>query len=154
EEHIATVLERAGEVGSIVIATQVVGRGVDIRLSPEAKTNGGLALIAAGHAIELRHDRQVVGRAGRQGGPYTGIFVSSLEDGLMRGFGGARVQQVMQRLGMGEGEAIESRTIDNIVRRAQRQIRLYGFVARQGASMHARTLVTAHEGVRAWFESL
>src|SRR5262249_37071582 len=71
EEHIATVLERAGEVGSIVVATQVVGRGVDIRLSPEARTNGGLVLIAAGHAIELRHDRQFLGRAGRQGDPYT-----------------------------------------------------------------------------------
>jgi hypothetical protein len=153
EQAIAAVLEHAGQVGSIVVATQVVGRGVDIRLSDEARANGGLALIAAGHAVELRHDRQFLGRAGRQGDPYTAMFVSSLEDELMTRFGSARIQHVMQRLGM-DGEPIESPMIDKAVGRAQRQIRLHAFIARQAASMHARTLTTAHEGVRAWFESL
>jgi len=84
EEDMDSLLEGAGEPGSVLVATQIGGRGVDIRLSEKAWENGGLALLGLGHATELRHDRQFLGRAGRHAAPFTARFINSKDDDLIR----------------------------------------------------------------------
>jgi preprotein translocase subunit SecA len=126
----AAFYETAGEVGSVLVATQLSGRGVDIRLSQEARENGGMALIGFGHALEVRYDRQFLGRAGRQGDPYTAQFFCSLEDSLMKEFTGERVKLIMERLGMEDDVVIESKMVSKRLVAAQFNRRKYGYINR------------------------
>lgn len=105
----------------MTIATNMAGRGTDIKLSPEVKEAGGLAIIGTERHESRRVDRQLRGRAGRQGDPGSSVFYVSLEDKLMRLFGSERIARVMDRLGFEEGERIESSMISNSIERAQRR---------------------------------
>ena len=95
----AEFFDQAGVVGAVTVATQIAGRGVDIRLSEQARENGGLMLIGLGHSRLARHHRQFLGRAGRQGDPFSAQFVSSLEDPFFNDLSGtSRVKSVMELL--------------------------------------------------------
>ncbi|MCH5310856.1 MAG: preprotein translocase subunit SecA [Prevotella sp.] len=109
-------------LGAVTIATNMAGRGTDIKLSPEVKAAGGLAIIGTERHESRRVDRQLRGRAGRQGDPGSSVFFVSLEDKLMRLFASERIAAVMDRLGFKEGEMIESSMISKSIERAQRKV--------------------------------
>ena len=108
--------------GAVTIATNMAGRGTDIKLSPEVKAAGGLAIIGTERHESRRVDRQLRGRAGRQGDPGSSVFFVSLEDKLMRLFASERIARVMDRLGFKEGDMIESKMISNSIERAQKKV--------------------------------
>ncbi len=108
--------------GAVTIATNMAGRGTDIKLSPEVKAAGGLAIIGTERHESRRVDRQLRGRAGRQGDPGSSVFYVSLEDKLMRLFASERIASVMDRLGFKEGEMIESPMISKSIERAQKKV--------------------------------
>ena len=108
--------------GAVTIATNMAGRGTDIKLSDEVKAAGGLAIIGTERHESRRVDRQLRGRAGRQGDPGSSVFYVSLEDKLMRLFGSERIASVMDRLGFKEGERIESSMITKNIERAQKKV--------------------------------
>ncbi len=108
--------------GAVTIATNMAGRGTDIKLSPEVKAAGGLAIIGTERHESRRVDRQLRGRAGRQGDPGSSVFFVSLEDKLMRLFASERIARVMDRLGFKEGDMIESSMISNSIERAQKKV--------------------------------
>ncbi|MDO4194679.1 MAG: preprotein translocase subunit SecA [Prevotellaceae bacterium] len=110
------------KLGVVTIATNMAGRGTDIKLSDEVKAAGGLAIIGTERHESRRVDRQLRGRAGRQGDPGSSVFYVSLEDKLMRLFGSERIASVMDRLGFKEGERIESSMINNSIERAQKKV--------------------------------
>lgn len=122
----ADIVALAGQstngLGAVTIATNMAGRGTDIKLSPEVKAAGGLAIIGTERHESRRVDRQLRGRAGRQGDPGSSVFYVSLEDKLMRLFASERIASVMDRLGFKEGERIESSMITNAIERAQRKV--------------------------------
>ena len=103
----ADIVAEAGRAGTVTIATNMAGRGTDIKLTPEVREAGGLAIIGTERHESRRVDRQLRGRAGRQGDPGSSVFFVSLEDNLMRLFGSERISKVMDRLGFEEGEMIE-----------------------------------------------
>ena len=109
-------------LGAVTIATNMAGRGTDIKLTPEVKAAGGLAIIGTERHESRRVDRQLRGRAGRQGDPGSSVFFVSLEDKLMRLFASERIARVMDRLGFKEGDVIESSMISNSIERAQRKV--------------------------------
>ena len=109
-------------MGAVTIATNMAGRGTDIKLSPEVKAAGGLAIIGTERHESRRVDRQLRGRAGRQGDPGSSVFYVSLEDKLMRLFASERIASVMDRLGFKEGEMIESPMISRSIERAQKKV--------------------------------
>ncbi len=109
-------------MGAVTIATNMAGRGTDIKLSPEVKAAGGLAIIGTERHESRRVDRQLRGRAGRQGDPGSSVFYVSLEDKLMRLFASERIASVMDRLGFKEGEMIESPMISKSIERAQKKV--------------------------------
>ena len=109
-------------LGAVTIATNMAGRGTDIKLSPEVKAARGLAIIGTERHESRRVDRQLRGRAGRQGDPGSSVFYVSLEDKLMRLFASERIASVMDRLGFKEGERIESSMITNAIERAQKKV--------------------------------
>ena len=109
-------------LGAVTIATNMAGRGTDIKLSDEVKQAGGLAIIGTERHESRRVDRQLRGRAGRQGDPGSSVFYVSLEDKLMRLFGSERIASVMDRLGFKEGERIESSMITKNIERAQKKV--------------------------------
>ncbi len=109
-------------LGAVTIATNMAGRGTDIKLSAEVKAAGGLAIIGTERHESRRVDRQLRGRAGRQGDPGSSVFYVSLEDKLMRLFASERIASVMDRLGFKEGERIESSMITNAIERAQKKV--------------------------------
>ena len=109
-------------LGAVTIATNMAGRGTDIKLSEEVKQAGGLAIIGTERHESRRVDRQLRGRAGRQGDPGSSVFYVSLEDKLMRLFGSERIASVMDRLGFKEGERIESSMITKNIERAQKKV--------------------------------
>jgi preprotein translocase subunit SecA len=117
-EKAAEIFKACGNVGFVTVATQLGGRGVDIRLSEEALNNGGLALICIEHSNQQRHDRQFLGRAGRQGQKYTAFFIASLEDHLLQLFGSERIKKLMDVMGLQEGEVISHSMITNSILRA------------------------------------
>ncbi len=121
---------KAGK-GAVTIATNMAGRGTDIKLSPEVKAAGGLAIIGTERHESRRVDRQLRGRAGRQGDPGSSVFYVSLEDDLMRLFGSDRIASVMDRLGFEEGERIESSMISNSIERAQKKVEENNFGIRK-----------------------
>ena len=117
--------------GAVTIATNMAGRGTDIKLSPEVKAAGGLAIIGTERHESRRVDRQLRGRAGRQGDPGSSLFFISLEDKLMRLFGSERIASVMDRLGFKEGEVLESSMITKQVERAQKKVEENNFGIRK-----------------------
>ena len=122
----ADIVALAGQstngLGAVTIATNMAGRGTDIKLSPEVKAAGGLAIIGTERHESRRVDRQLRGRAGRQGDPGSSVFFVSLEDKLMRLFGSERIASVMDRLGFKEGDLIESSMITKQIERAQKKV--------------------------------
>ena len=122
----ADIVALAGQstngLGAVTIATNMAGRGTDIKLSPEVKAAGGLAIIGTERHESRRVDRQLRGRAGRQGDPGSSVFYVSLEDKLMRLFASERIASVMDRFGFKEGERLESPMISKSIERAQRKV--------------------------------
>ena len=122
----ADIVAQAGRstdgLGAVTIATNMAGRGTDIKLTPEVKAAGGLAIIGTERHESRRVDRQLRGRAGRQGDPGSSVFYVSLEDKLMRLFGSERIAKVMDRLGFEDGERIEHNMISNSIERAQKKV--------------------------------
>ncbi|MBR5821196.1 MAG: preprotein translocase subunit SecA [Alistipes sp.] len=118
----AQVVAEAGRAGQVTIATNMAGRGTDIKLTPEVKEAGGLAIIGTERHESRRVDRQLRGRSGRQGDPGSSQFFVSLEDDLLRLFGSGRIATMMDRMGHVEGEAIQSGIMSNAIERAQKKV--------------------------------
>jgi preprotein translocase subunit SecA len=127
----ADVVAEAGKTGGVTIATNMAGRGTDIKLSDEVKKVGGLAIIGSERHDSRRVDRQLRGRAGRQGDPGSSQFFVSLEDDLMRLFSSDRITGVMDRLGLKEGEVIQHSMISKSIERAQRKVEENNFGIRK-----------------------
>jgi preprotein translocase subunit SecA len=127
----AEIVAQAGQKGAITIATNMAGRGTDIKLDHEVKKNGGLAIIGSERHDARRIDRQLRGRAGRQGDPGSSIFYISLEDDLMRLFSGDKIAGIMSRLKIPEGEPIQHSMISKTVERAQKKVEENNFAIRK-----------------------
>ncbi len=127
----ADVVAEAGKSGTVTIATNMAGRGTDIKLTPESKAAGGLAIIGTERHESRRVDRQLRGRSGRQGDPGSSQFYVSLEDNLMRLFMSGRVAKIMDRLGLQEGEVIQHSMITKSIERAQRKVEENNFAIRK-----------------------
>src|SRR5690606_30509184 len=127
----AQIVAEAGLAGSITIATNMAGRGTDIKLGPGVKEAGGLAIIGTERHESRRVDRQLRGRAGRQGDPGTSQFYVSLEDELMRLFGSERIAKVMDRFGYKEGEVIQHSMVTKSIERAQKKVEENNFGIRK-----------------------
>jgi preprotein translocase subunit SecA len=127
----AEIVAAAGKKGAVTIATNMAGRGTDIKINDEIKKNGGLAIIGSERHDARRIDRQLRGRSGRQGDPGTSIFYISLEDNLMRLFSGDRVAGVMSKLDIPEGEPISHSMITKAVERAQKKVEENNFAIRK-----------------------
>lgn len=127
----ADVVAIAGQAGNVTIATNMAGRGTDIKLSPESKAAGGLAIIGTERHESRRVDRQLRGRSGRQGDVGSSQFFVSLEDSLMRLFGSDRIAKLMDRMGLEEGEVIQHSMISKSIERAQRKVEENNFGTRK-----------------------
>ncbi len=127
----ADIVAEAGRAGTVTIATNMAGRGTDIKLTPEVREAGGLAIIGTERHESRRVDRQLRGRAGRQGDPGTSVFYVSLEDKLMRLFGSERISKIMDRLGFEQGERIEHPMISKSIERAQKKVEENNFGIRK-----------------------
>ena len=127
----AQVVAEAGRAGVVTIATNMAGRGTDIKLTPEVKEAGGLAIIGTERHESRRVDRQLRGRAGRQGDPGSSVFYVSLEDDLMRMFGSERIAGIMDKMGFQEGEMIEHSMISSSIERAQKKVEENNFGIRK-----------------------
>ena len=127
----ADIVAHAGESSIVTSATNMAGRGTDIKLSPEVREAGGLAIIGTERHESRRVDRQLRGRAGRQGDPGSSVFFVSLEDKLMRLFASEKIARVMDRLGFKEGEMIESPMINHSIERAQKKVEENNFGIRK-----------------------
>ncbi|MDR1653125.1 MAG: preprotein translocase subunit SecA [Prevotellaceae bacterium] len=118
----ADIVAQAGHRGTVTIATNMAGRGTDIKLAPEVKAAGGLAIVGTERHESRRVDRQLRGRAGRQGDPGSSVFYVSLEDDLMRLFGSERISKLMDRMGFKEGEMLEAKMLSDSIERAQKKV--------------------------------
>ncbi len=127
----AEIVAKAGFTGMVTIATNMAGRGTDIKLSPEVRAAGGLAIIGTERHESRRVDRQLRGRSGRQGDPGSSVFFVSLEDDLMRLFSSERIARVMDRMGFKEGEMIEHPMISKSIERAQKKVEENNFGIRK-----------------------
>jgi preprotein translocase subunit SecA len=127
----AQIVEEAGKAGVVTIATNMAGRGTDIKLSAEVKAAGGLAIVGTERHDSRRVDRQLRGRAGRQGDPGSSQFYVSLEDNLMRLFGSERVAKVMDKMGLEEGEVIQHSMMTKSIERAQKKVEENNFGVRK-----------------------
>ena len=127
----AEVVKHAGEAGTVTIATNMAGRGTDIKLPDEVKAAGGLAIIGTERHDSRRVDRQLRGRSGRQGDPGSSIFYVSLEDKLMRLFGSEKIAGVVDKLGMEENEALEAPMLNSSIERAQKKVEENNFGIRK-----------------------
>lgn len=127
----AEIVAEAGKAGKVTIATNMAGRGTDIKLTPEVVKAGGLAIIGTERHDSRRVDRQLRGRAGRQGDPGSSQFFVSLEDQLMRRFGSDRIARIMDRMGYKEGEVIQHRMITKSIERAQKKVEENAFGTRK-----------------------
>jgi preprotein translocase subunit SecA len=127
----AEIVAHAGEPATVTIATNMAGRGTDIKLTPEVKDAGGLAIIGTERHDSRRVDRQLRGRSGRQGDPGSSIFYVSLEDDLMRIFGSERISSLVDRMGMAENEALEASMLSGAIERAQRKVEENDFGTRK-----------------------
>ncbi len=127
----ADIVAEAGKAGGVTIATNMAGRGTDIKLAAEVKTAGGLAIIGTERHDSRRVDRQLRGRAGRQGDPGSSQFYVSLEDKLMRLFGSERIAKLMDRMGLEEGEVIQHSMVSKSIERAQKKVEENNFGVRK-----------------------
>jgi preprotein translocase subunit SecA len=127
----ADIVAEAGKAGTVTIATNMAGRGTDIKLGPGVKEVGGLAIIGTERHESRRVDRQLRGRAGRQGDPGSSQFFVSLEDNLMRLFGSERIASLMDRMGLKEGEVIQHSMISKSIERAQKKVEENNFGTRK-----------------------
>jgi preprotein translocase subunit SecA len=127
----AEVVRHAGEAGTVTIATNMAGRGTDIKLTPESRAAGGLAIVGTERHESRRVDRQLRGRSGRQGDPGSSQFFVSLEDNLMRLFGSERIAKLMDRMGLKEGEVIQHSMITKSIERAQKKVEENNFGIRK-----------------------
>ena len=127
----ADIVAQAGFGKTVTIATNMAGRGTDIKLSQEIKDAGGLAIIGTERHESRRVDRQLRGRSGRQGDPGSSVFYVSLEDKLMRLFASERIAKVMDKIGFEDGERIESRIVTNAIERAQKKVEENNFGIRK-----------------------
>ena len=127
----ADIVAEAGKKGTVTIATNMAGRGTDIKLTPEVREAGGLAIVGTERHESRRVDRQLRGRAGRQGDPGSSQFFVSLEDDLMRLFGSDRISGMMGRLGLKEGEVIQHSMITKSIERAQKKVEENNFGIRK-----------------------
>lgn len=127
----AEIVAEAGKSGTVTIATNMAGRGTDIKLSPESKAAGGLAIIGTERHESRRVDRQLRGRSGRQGDPGSSQFFVSLEDSLMRLFGSDRIAKLMDRMGLEEGEVIQHSMVTSSIERAQKKVEENNFAIRK-----------------------
>ncbi len=127
----AEIVAEAGNPGVVTIATNMAGRGTDIKLAPEVKKAGGLAIIGTERHDSRRVDRQLRGRAGRQGDPGSSQFYVSLEDNLMRLFGSEKIAKIMDRMGMKEGDVIQHPMISKSIERAQKKVEENNFGVRK-----------------------
>lgn len=127
----AEIVAEAGNAGQVTIATNMAGRGTDIKLSDEVKDAGGLAIVGTERHDSRRVDRQLRGRAGRQGDPGSSQFYVSLEDNLMRLFGSERIAKMMDRMGLKEGEVIQHSMISKSIERAQKKVEENNFGVRK-----------------------
>ena len=127
----AQVVAEAGRSGQVTIATNMAGRGTDIKLTPEVKQAGGLAIIGTERHESRRVDRQLRGRSGRQGDPGSSQFFVSLEDDLMRLFGSGRIASLMDRMGLKEGEVIQAGMMTKAIERAQKKVEENNFGIRK-----------------------
>ena len=130
-EKEATIIEKAGLKGAVTIATNMAGRGVDIKLTDETKELGGLAIIGTERHESRRIDNQLRGRSGRQGDVGESQFYLSLEDNLLRIFGSDKIKGIMERLGIEEGEHIESKMVTRAVENAQKKVESMHFESRK-----------------------
>ncbi|ENM8639516.1 preprotein translocase subunit SecA [Campylobacter jejuni] len=130
-EQEALIIQDAGKKGTVTIATNMAGRGVDIKIDDEIRALGGLYIIGTERHESRRIDNQLRGRAGRQGDPGISRFYLSLEDNLLRIFGGDRIKSIMDRLGIEEGESIESRIVTRAVENAQKKVESLHFESRK-----------------------
>lgn len=127
----AEIVALAGQTSAVTIATNMAGRGTDIKLSPEVKAAGGLAILGTERHESRRVDRQLRGRAGRQGDPGSSVFFVSLEDQLMRLFATERIASLMDRMGFKEGEVLEHNMLSKSVERAQKKVEENNFGIRK-----------------------
>jgi len=127
----AEIVATAGQSGVVTIATNMAGRGTDIKLSPEVREAGGLAIIGTERHESRRVDRQLRGRAGRQGDPGSSVFFVSLEDDLMRLFATERIATMMDRMGFQEGDVLEHNMLSKSVERAQKKVEENNFGIRK-----------------------
>jgi len=127
----AEIVAQAGQTSAVTIATNMAGRGTDIKLSPDVKKAGGLAIIGTERHDSRRVDRQLRGRSGRQGDPGSSTFYISLEDKLMRLFGSEKIAGVVDRLGMQEDEALEAPMLSNAIEKAQKKVEENNFGIRK-----------------------
>jgi len=127
----AEIVSEAGKAGTVTIATNMAGRGTDIKLTPESKEAGGLAIIGTERHESRRVDRQLRGRSGRQGDPGSSQFFVSLEDNLMRLFGSDRIAKLMDRMGLEEGEVIQHSMVTSSIERAQKKVEENNFAIRK-----------------------
>ena len=125
------IIKNAGQKGAVTIATNMAGRGVDIKVDDEVKSLGGLYIIGTERHENRRIDNQLRGRAGRQGDPGTTQFYLSLEDNLLRIFGSDRIKSIMERLGVEDGEYIESKMVTRAVEKAQKKVETMHFEGRK-----------------------
>lgn len=127
----AEIVAHAGEASTVTIATNMAGRGTDIKLGPGVKEAGGLAIIGTERHDSRRVDRQLRGRAGRQGDPGSSVFYVSLEDNLLRLFGGDKMAALVDRMGLKEGEPLQHSMLSNTIERAQRKVEENNFGIRK-----------------------
>lgn len=127
----AQIVAEAGRPGQVTIATNMAGRGTDIKLTPEVREAGGLAIIGTERHESRRVDRQLRGRAGRQGDPGSSQFFVSLEDDLMRLFGSERIARLMDSMGLKEGEVIQAKMMSRAIERAQKKVEENNFGIRK-----------------------
>ena len=127
----AEIVALAGRKGTVTIATNMAGRGTDIKLTPEVKAAGGLAIIGTERHESRRVDRQLRGRAGRQGDPGSSVFYVSFEDALMRVYASDRIMKVLDSLGFKEGEMLEHKMISNSIEKAQKRVEENNFGMRK-----------------------
>ncbi|MBK1992238.1 preprotein translocase subunit SecA [Campylobacter sp. 2018MI35] len=130
-EQEALIIQDAGKKGAVTIATNMAGRGVDIKIDDEIRALGGLYIIGTERHESRRIDNQLRGRAGRQGDPGMSRFYLSLEDNLLRIFGGDRIKGIMDKLGIQEGESIESRIVTKAIENAQKKVENLHFESRK-----------------------
>ena len=143
----ADIVAQAGNAGTVTIATNMAGRGTDIKISDQVKKAGGLAIIGTERHESRRVDRQLRGRAGRQGDPGSSQFFVALDDNLMRMFGSERIAKIMDRLGLEEGEVIQHSMITKSIERAQKKVEENNFGVRKRLLEYDDVMNTQREAI-------